>query len=222
MSRPARSWSRIASSVASSCACAENSGATPPQLLGAHARREAAGELLAVDQPVRLRVGADERGRQVVFLPFGILGQTSLSSSSPARARRAAPPAPRRRGSGGGRRCRRRRSACRHRPCVPPATATARPSRATRRWFRCRSRSRPPCRSSSTRRSRRSGSGTSRSTAFDRAEGVECLLVTVAVQQRRSDERPQRQISRPSFRYAREEFLEQTARSPPVRRSPHL
>ena len=36
----------------------------PPQLLGAHARRKPAGELLAVDQPIRLRVGADQRGRQ--------------------------------------------------------------------------------------------------------------------------------------------------------------
>ena len=35
-----------------------------PQLLRPHARREAAGELLAVDQPVGLRVGADERGRK--------------------------------------------------------------------------------------------------------------------------------------------------------------
>ena len=31
-----------------------------PQLLGAHARRKPAGELLAVDQPVGLRVGADK------------------------------------------------------------------------------------------------------------------------------------------------------------------
>ena len=36
----------------------------PPQFLGAHARRKAAGQLLAVDQPVRLRVGAHKRGRQ--------------------------------------------------------------------------------------------------------------------------------------------------------------
>ena len=32
----------------------------PPQFLGAHARRKPAGELLAVDQPFRLRIGADE------------------------------------------------------------------------------------------------------------------------------------------------------------------
>src|SRR5207244_13601313 len=35
-----------------------------PQLLRAHARREAAGELLAVDQPFGLRVTADQRGRK--------------------------------------------------------------------------------------------------------------------------------------------------------------
>src|SRR3954453_6636370 len=35
-----------------------------PELTGAHARREARGELLAVDQPVRLGVGADEAGRE--------------------------------------------------------------------------------------------------------------------------------------------------------------
>ena len=34
----------------------------PPQLAGADPRREAAAELLAVDQPVRLRVGTDEAG----------------------------------------------------------------------------------------------------------------------------------------------------------------
>ena len=33
-----------------------------PQLLRAHARREAAGELLAVDQPIRLGITADESG----------------------------------------------------------------------------------------------------------------------------------------------------------------
>src|SRR6185503_13334366 len=33
-----------------------------PQLLGTHARRKAAGELLAVDQPLRLRKAADDRG----------------------------------------------------------------------------------------------------------------------------------------------------------------
>ena len=35
-----------------------------PQFLHAHARRKPRGEVLAVDQPVGLRVGADERGRK--------------------------------------------------------------------------------------------------------------------------------------------------------------
>jgi hypothetical protein len=35
-----------------------------PQFLGAHPRRKAAGELLAIDQPFRLGVGADQRCRQ--------------------------------------------------------------------------------------------------------------------------------------------------------------
>ena len=35
-----------------------------PQLLRAHARREAARELFAVDQPVGLRIGTDQRGGQ--------------------------------------------------------------------------------------------------------------------------------------------------------------
>jgi hypothetical protein len=56
MSSPASSWARIASSVASSQACCR------PQLLGAHARRKTAGELLAVDQPVGLRKAADDGG----------------------------------------------------------------------------------------------------------------------------------------------------------------
>ena len=38
----------------------ETFGRDAPQLAGAHARREALGELLAVDQPVGLRIGADE------------------------------------------------------------------------------------------------------------------------------------------------------------------
>jgi hypothetical protein len=33
-----------------------------PQLAGAHPRRKAPGELLAVDEPFRLRIAADERG----------------------------------------------------------------------------------------------------------------------------------------------------------------
>ena len=37
-------------------------GRDPPQLLRAHARRKAPGELLAVDQPFRLRIGPDQRG----------------------------------------------------------------------------------------------------------------------------------------------------------------
>ena len=36
----------------------------PPQLLGTHPRRETPGELAPVDQPVRLGVAADQRGRQ--------------------------------------------------------------------------------------------------------------------------------------------------------------
>src|SRR5262249_29166850 len=35
-----------------------------PELARAHARREAARELLAVDQPLGLRIAADERGRK--------------------------------------------------------------------------------------------------------------------------------------------------------------
>ena len=35
-----------------------------PQFLRAHPRRKAAGELLAVDQPFGLRIGADQRGWQ--------------------------------------------------------------------------------------------------------------------------------------------------------------
>ena len=113
----------------------------PPQLLGAHARRKAAGELLAVDQPVRLRVGADQRGRQqgqrhcVRLRSWPGLSRHPAyehiarpQRSSPARARHAAPRARRRHGSDAGTRCRRRRSACRPAPCAPPAAATARPS----------------------------------------------------------------------------------------------
>ena len=35
-----------------------------PELARAHPRREAAGELLAVDQPFGLRIAADQRGRK--------------------------------------------------------------------------------------------------------------------------------------------------------------
>ena len=35
-----------------------------PQFLGAHARRKAPGELLSIDQPFRLRVTADQGGRE--------------------------------------------------------------------------------------------------------------------------------------------------------------
>ena len=40
----------------------EEFGRDPPQLLRAHARRKASGELLAVDQPVGLGIGTHERG----------------------------------------------------------------------------------------------------------------------------------------------------------------
>ena len=39
----------------------------PPELGRAHARREPSLQLLAVDQPVGLRIGADERGRKEVW-----------------------------------------------------------------------------------------------------------------------------------------------------------
>ena len=55
MSRPASSCARIASSVASSCASGEERLCNAPELPRAHARREAPGELLAVDQPLGLR-----------------------------------------------------------------------------------------------------------------------------------------------------------------------
>src|SRR5262249_24539318 len=42
----------------------EELGRDAPQLFCAHARRKAAGELLAVDQPFGLGVGPDQRGRQ--------------------------------------------------------------------------------------------------------------------------------------------------------------
>ena len=42
----------------------EQGGLDAPQLLGAHARREAAGELRAVDQPLGLGVAADQRRRE--------------------------------------------------------------------------------------------------------------------------------------------------------------
>ena len=58
-----------------------------PQLLRAHARRKAAGELLAVDQPVGLRVGADQRGRQKLVhgsLPEGAIFAADARGRNPA------------------------------------------------------------------------------------------------------------------------------------------
>src|SRR5712691_1627822 len=62
MSSPASSWARIASSVAVLLRLGEQRLGDAPQLLCAHPRREARGELLAVDQPLRLRVAANQRG----------------------------------------------------------------------------------------------------------------------------------------------------------------
>ena len=56
---PARGWR---ARVASSCASARNGSGMRHSSLRAHARREAPGELLAVDQPLGLRVAADQRG----------------------------------------------------------------------------------------------------------------------------------------------------------------
>ncbi len=60
----------------------------PPQLRRPHARREAPAQLLAVDQPVRLRVGADEAGedpvrhRRRVSHTAQAAGTTSKSSAT--------------------------------------------------------------------------------------------------------------------------------------------
>jgi hypothetical protein len=55
MSSPAASCARMASRVASSCASRSQGLPHPPQLARSHARRKAAGQTLAVDQPVGLR-----------------------------------------------------------------------------------------------------------------------------------------------------------------------
>ena len=62
MSSPARSWARIASSVASSWACGEVLRVDPPQLARAHPWREPARQPLPVDQPVGLGIAAHQRG----------------------------------------------------------------------------------------------------------------------------------------------------------------
>ena len=151
MSRPARSWSRIASSVASSCACVEPFRRDAPQLLRAHARRKAAGELLAVDQPVRLGIGADERGRKqrqaawMFSLPHvhqwcrraAIETHRQHARDMHRLAAGAVPDLVAARGAVGD------DERVRRRPCARPAAATARPWRATRRSCRRHSRRLP-------------------------------------------------------------------------------
>src|SRR5882672_5608360 len=58
-----------------------------PQLFRAHARRKAPGELLPVDQPLRLRVAADERGRKQHaqgFSPWNSFSRPSLVPGLPS------------------------------------------------------------------------------------------------------------------------------------------
>src|SRR5438876_8261041 len=64
MSIPARSVSRIAISVASSWAASSQGFGTTPQLARTHPHRRQMGQLVAVDQPVRLRIAADRGGRK--------------------------------------------------------------------------------------------------------------------------------------------------------------
>ena len=74
-------------------------GRHPPQLQRPHPRREAAGELLPVDQPVRLRIRADERGRKQLVhvglppLPFGGRPETLVHGSRGREEARAVNPA---------------------------------------------------------------------------------------------------------------------------------
>ena len=51
----------------------------PPEFARAHARRKSPGELLAVDQPFRLRIAAHERGRKQHGPPFCLTDRSSAS-----------------------------------------------------------------------------------------------------------------------------------------------
>ena len=148
------------------------------------------------------------------------LGACAATSPAPAGVRRLArapapaphvpPVGPCRRRSGAGTTCRRPRSACRRRPCAPPAAATARPWRSRCRSARPRSRSCRPCRSSSTRSVLTGEIGHQRQRLLHRAHRAERLLVAVAVQQRALlRQRLQLELEPAGLLLAHQEFLEQ-------------
>ncbi len=97
-SSPARSCARIASSVASSWAWASSSGCDAPQLLRPHPRREAAGQLGAVDQPLGLGVAPDQRRRQQWQRRVGHVTSWSGCEDDPAGGLARGLPGPRLRG----------------------------------------------------------------------------------------------------------------------------
>ena len=124
----------------------------PPQLLRAHARRKAAGELLAVDQPFRLGVGADERSgqkRQRHGDSSHLVWPGEAHFQHPRDMQRLAAGAvldlvPARGAVGND-------DGIGRRTCARREAATVRPSPARRRSCRRHSRSCRPCRSSSIR-----------------------------------------------------------------------
>src|SRR5262249_44474561 len=135
-----------------------------PKLRGAHARRETARKFHPIDQPIRLRVGADEgRGQEpghdpIMAAPFPL---SQPPRSSPRRGRHERLPARHHRKSGGGTTCRPQRSMYRRQPCGRPATVTVRPSSAKYRLPWHRTRPCPPCPSTSIPPSRRKAAGPS-------------------------------------------------------------
>src|SRR4029079_3179850 len=133
-------------------------GRDAPEFLGAHARRKPAGPLGAIDQPIGLRIGGDQRCREKLGHVPSMTACPPLSQpqprSSPARAPRGLHPACCRRRSGAGTTYHPQRSRHRLALCAPRAARTACPSSATPQWGRRDSQNFPPFRSSSLRTSR--------------------------------------------------------------------
>ena len=78
---PARSWARMARRVVPPCACSRYSGGTRHNSLARTRGGRRFGEFFAIDEPVRLSVGTDERrGNSFVVIRSALQGEQRIPS----------------------------------------------------------------------------------------------------------------------------------------------